>query len=135
MTDWRSMMDKTYLGSWDVPEGKDVVLVIARCEGATIKGTTGEEKRAPVLFFANTKSKKGMVLNSTNAKTIAKLYGRHVEGWVGKPIAIFATKTLAFGEEVECLRIRPIAPPLPKSSESAKLASVPREPGEEAETA
>ncbi len=114
MTDVRSYFEKAYLGAWDIPEGKDVVLVIDRCEGSQIKGTSGESKKAPVLYFTNVKDrKKGLVLNVTNAKTIIRLYGRHVEKWAGKPIAIFASKTLAFGEEVDCIRVRPEAPAMP----------------------
>lgn len=131
MTDIRSMFDKKYLGSWDIPEGKDVVLVIDRVEGAQIKGTSGEEKKAPVIFFSNVRDKKkGLVCNATNAKTISTLYGRHIEAWRGKAISIYATTTMAFGENVECIRIRPIAPPMPKAGQ-ATLAVV-REPGDEA---
>jgi hypothetical protein len=120
MTDVRSFFDKKFLGSWDIPEGKDVVLVIDRCEGSMIKGTTGEEKKAPVLYFSNTKNRnKGMILNVTNAKTLIKLHGKNIEGWPGKAISLYATKTLAFGEEVECLRIRPVVPETPKASAPA----------------
>ena len=120
MTDVRSFFDKKYLGAWDIPEGRDVVLVIDRCEGSRVKGTTGEEKKAPVLYFSNTKNKKGMVLNATNAKTLIKLYGKHVEQWPGKPIAIFASKTDGFGQtDLDCIRIRPEAPPLPTKGAQA----------------
>lgn len=125
MTDWRSLMDKTYLGSWDLPEGKDVVVVIDHCEGAKIKGTTGEEKKAPVLYFQG--KKKAMVLNATNSKTIAKLYGRHIEKWAGKPVALYGTRTLAFGEEVECIRIRPEAPAMPKADAPTLVAEQAKE--------
>ena len=37
MTNWKKLMDKNYLGSWDVDEGKDLVL--------TIKGARQEEGR------------------------------------------------------------------------------------------
>ena len=122
MTDVRSFFEKAYLGAWDIPEGKDVVLVIDRCEGSSIKGTTGEAKKAPVLYFTNTRDrKKGLVLNVTNAKTIIKLYGRHVEKWTGKAIAIYAARTLAFGEEVDCIRVRPEAPATPSSKASGPV--------------
>ncbi len=114
MVDVRSFFEKAYLGAWDIPEGKDVVLTIDHCEGSKIKGTSGEEKSAPVLFFSNTKGRKGLVLNVTNAKTLIKLYGRHIEGWAGKRIALYAARTMAFGEEVDCLRIRPVEPAEPK---------------------
>lgn len=107
MTDFRTMFDRTYLGSWDLGE-KDVIVQIERVEAAKVKGATGEEKRAPIVYFRG--KKKGLVLNVTNAKTVAKLYGKHVEKWAGKAIALYATRTLAFGEEVDCIRIRPEAP-------------------------
>jgi hypothetical protein len=115
MTDVRSMFDKRFLGAWDCPDGKDVVLVIERCEAQGIKGTSGEEKKAPVLYFSNTKNKKGFVLNVTNAKTLIKLFGAKIEGWPGKRIAIYAARTMAFGEEVDCLRIRPTEPAAPSA--------------------
>jgi hypothetical protein len=120
MTDVRSYFEKTYLGAWDLPEGKDVVVVLDRCEGSMIKGTTGESKKAPVLYFKD--KKKGMVLNVTNAKTLIRLYGRHVEQWGGKPVALFASRTLAFGEEVDCIRIRPEAPALPAAKKGTSEA-------------
>lgn len=116
MTDVRSLFDKRFLGAWDCPDGKDVVLVIDHCEGQAIKGTSGEEKKAPVLYFSNTKGKKGLVLNVTNAKTLIRLYSAKIESWPGKPIALYATRTMAFGEDVDCLRIRPEAPPMPKTA-------------------
>ena len=128
-TDVRSFFESKYLGAWDIPDGKkDVVLVIDHCEGSTIKGTSGEEKKAPVLYFRNVSDKrKGLVLNKTNAKTLIKLYGKYVEDWPGKRIALYAGRTNAFGEEVDCLRIRPNAPP----ETAASKPSAPREPGEE----
>jgi len=132
VTDVRSFFDKKYLGSWDIPEGKDVVLVIDRCEGSAVKGTTGEEKKAPILFFSNVRDKKkSLVLNVTNAKTLIKLYGKHIEEWKGKAIAIYATRTLAFGEEVDCIRIRPVSPAMPARGAAQALSAVSREPGDE----
>jgi hypothetical protein len=129
-TDCRSLFDSKYLGSWDVAGKKDAVLVIDRCEGQTIKGTTGEEKKAPVLYFRNVSdTKKGMVLNKTNTKTLIKLHGAFIEDWPGKRIAIYAGRTNAFGEEVDCLRIRPTVPPTPLKPGELPLE---REAGDEA---
>ena len=52
-------------------------------------------------------NQKPMILNSTNSKTIAKLYGPYIEDWQGKLITLFASTTKMAGETVECLRIRP----------------------------
>lgn len=116
MTDFRSLFDKEFLGSWDLGE-KDRIVVIERVEAKKIKGASGDEKRQPVVYFKG--KKKGLVCNVTNAKTIAKLYGKHVEKWAGKPVALYATRTLAFGEEVDCIRVRPEAPEMPGPGEVA----------------
>ena len=47
-----------------------------------------------------------MVLNKTNAGIIAKLYGTDTDAWVGKKIVIYATTCKAFGETVECVRVK-----------------------------
>ena len=131
MTDVRSFFEKSYIGSWDIPDGKDAVLVIDRCEAGKVKGTSGESKRAPLLYFSNVRDKKKpMVLNATNAKAIIKLYGSQIEKWPGKRIALYATKTLAFGEEVDCIRVRPEVPPAGKP-ETLDNTATEREPGGE----
>ncbi len=49
---------------------------------------------------------KGLVLNKTNAKVVAKYYGKDTLGWVGKPIEIFPTETEFNGSLVDCIRVR-----------------------------
>lgn len=121
-TDVRSFFEKRYIGSWDLPDGRDVVVVIDRVEGGDVKGTSGESKRAPLVFFSNVKNrKKPLVLNATNAKAIIKMYGKFIEEWSGKPVTLYATKTVAFGEEVDCIRVRPEKPAMPKSAVPAEL--------------
>lgn len=113
MTDVRSYFEKEHLGAWNLPDGKDVVVVIESCKQGTVKNKEKSERK-PVLYFSNVKDRsKGLVLNATNAKRLIKLYGRHVEKWAGKPIALFVTEVDAFGETVDAIRIRPTAPPMP----------------------
>ena len=51
-----------------------------------------------------------MILNATNSKAISKMYGPYIEDWVNKEITLYAEKIKAFGEYMEALRVRPIAP-------------------------
>ncbi len=53
---------------------------------------------------------KGLVLNKTNAKVVAKYYGKDTLGWVGKQIEIFPTETEFNGSLVDCIRVR-VEPP------------------------
>jgi hypothetical protein len=65
---------------------------------------TGELKL--VAYVRN--GSKGMVLNKTNCKTIAGLYGPNADAWIGKAVELFATTcSAAGGETVECLRVKP----------------------------
>jgi hypothetical protein len=72
-------------------------------------GQSNEEK--PVLYFE--KASKGMVLNRTNAMTIASLYGPETEAWTSKRITLYPTKIRAFGEIQDVIRIKEEIPPQP----------------------
>ena len=106
MPDYRKMYDKDYLGAWDI-EGKDFTLKIREVKQGDLQSAGGKSKRPVVMFDG---AEKGLVLNKTNGKTIAALYGTKTEAWVGKSITIYATKTQMAGEEVDCIRVRPMVP-------------------------
>src|SRR5689334_21341120 len=57
---------------------------------------------------------KGLVLNKTNARAIAKLYGANPEEWSGKPIVAFNAMVEFRGDMVESIRLR-----APKKSKPA----------------
>lgn len=64
-----------------------------------------------------------MIMNSTNLKQIAKLFGSpYIEDWAGKSIQLYTTPVKAFGEVVEALRVRPMIPQLtkPKLTDTAR---------------
>jgi len=54
--------------------------------------------------------KKAMVLNKTNAKTIAKLYGDETDGWTSKRITIGAREVEFQGDMILALRVSLKAP-------------------------
>ena len=85
----------------------DVVYTI---EGVTLEnvGTHEKPESKPVITFAETD--KGMVLNKTNANTVAGLYGPDTDGWIGKPITLFATEVDFQGKQTLAIRVRIKAP-------------------------
>jgi hypothetical protein len=104
-TDFRTLYNKEFLGAWDLPEdGRDVTVTIERVEGREIIGEGGLTDRKPVLFFVG--KKKGMVCNITNGRAIAKMYGRSIEGWVGKPIKIYAGQVRKGRDLVDSILVR-----------------------------
>jgi len=117
---YRSMFDNTYIGAWDIPAGRDVAVTIAKVEAGTLTSQRGQDRKPIVYFKGKTK---GMVMNKTNCKAIAGLYGVDTTQWVGKQIAIYSTTTQAGGETVECLRVRPAAPVTANADESPEPGS------------
>lgn len=133
-TDIRSFYDKDFIGSWDLPEGKDAVLIIDHVEGGSIHNMrTNKKDKRPLVFFRNVREpKKPLVLNPTNRQTIIGMYGKFIEDWVGKPIALYKTDVAAFGGTTEGIRVRPTAPAMPSARNSGPpLSGIPREPGDE----
>ncbi len=93
-------------------KGKDVTLTIEAVSRESLQKTDGSKKDAMVLRFHGTKKK--LVCNKTNADSIAQMHGTEASKWTGKRITVYPTKCLAFGEMVDCIRIRekiPASPP------------------------
>ena len=65
----------------------------------------GKKETKPVLYF--NENKKGFVMNKTNAKIIAILYGPETGGWEGKQITLYTEQVRAFGETHNALRVMP----------------------------
>ena len=62
--------------------------------------------KKPVMYFK--KWKKGLVLNKTNAETIAVIHGQHFEGWTGKEIELFSQMVPFQGQNVAAIRCRAV---------------------------
>lgn len=105
---WKTLFPHDLLGAHNLNEGEELVVTIKAIKIEKVTGTNGEESNLPVVHFSGKVPK--MVLNKTNAKTIAKMHGNEYEAWVGKAVQIYATKTRAFGEMVDALRIRDKVP-------------------------
>lgn len=103
-------MDQELLGSWDLPEDRDVVVTIAKVIGGELTGLGGKKSKKPVVTFVGKEKK--MVFNVTNCKAVAGMYGNHVEKWEGKLVSLYVTTTRdpSSGGEVPCIRVRPQIP-------------------------
>ena len=85
-----------YLKASDL-DGKDMVVTIKSIESEEF------EKVKPVAYFEENKP---LILNLTNAKTIAKLYGENMEDWIGKRIQLFSTEVDFRGNQTLAVRVR-----------------------------
>lgn len=105
MTHYKAMMDTEFVGSWDLL-GKDVTVTIAKVEAGRVKSRDNPKgDKKPIVWFEG--KDKPFACNSTNCKTIAGMYGVHVEKWVGKRVTLFGTTCQGKGgDQVDCIRIR-----------------------------
>jgi len=89
-------------------QGQDVPVQIAGCRMEPVKQDAGPDKDKPVIYFVG--HQRGLVLNVTNAMTIAGLYGDETDAWAGKWITLFPTSCQFGSKMVDCIRIRPFPP-------------------------
>lgn len=132
------MFPSEFIRCGDLRE-KDVPLTIHRVSMRDLKRTDGSKTRLPVMEFSemqarSTPDQKKLVLNKTNAKTVAALYGGIANDWVGKRIILYPTKCEAFGKTVDCIRIRDHAPPDPQKEPEEPTEHPAAEPPEGALT-
>lgn len=108
-THWKNLFGNKsmLLGSHNLNEGEELVCEISSVSIEAIKNQSGKDEHVPVVQFSNAPP---MVLNITNTKTIASLYGDLYDHWVGKLIQVFATKVKAFGSVTTALRVRATVP-------------------------
>lgn len=109
LTHWRKMNDQRYLGAYSLDPGKDLTLTIKEVKREEVVSEGNRKEMCIIVYFKE--DSKPLILNSTNAKTISKLYKTpYIENWSGRAITLFATEVKAFGDVVEALRIRPTVP-------------------------
>ena len=63
-----------------------------------------DDGKKVVLKFAG--KDKDLILNKTNASTIAEMHGADIGGWAGKAITIGPDRTSFSGRMVDCIRVR-----------------------------
>lgn len=105
-THWKKLVNPVYLAFCDLTGDLNVKIVSVGRE--MVKGQNGKQEECTV---ARLDGQKPFIVNRTNAKVISRLLkSPYIEDWVGKTITLFQTYTSVAGEQVECLRVRPILP-------------------------
>lgn len=111
-THWKNLFENKsmLLGSHNLNEGEELVCEITSVSIEKIKNQSGKDEQVPVVQFSNAPP---MVLNITNTRTIAGLYGDLYDHWAGKLIQVYTTKIKAFGAMTTALRVRAVVPTNP----------------------
>lgn len=87
-----------YLKASDL-QGRTVKAVISNVE---MKDIGSDHK--PVLYFKG--KEKGLVLNKTNANTIALVYGDDTQDWDGGEVELYPTRVDFQGRQVDAIRVK-----------------------------
>lgn len=103
-THWKQLVNPDYLGAYSIPEGEDLTVTIDFVRSEEVAGSGGKKE---ICSVAHIKGDKPWILNMTNQKAIARLYGPYIEDWQGKAVTLYASTTKLAGEMVECIRVRP----------------------------
>lgn len=106
-THWKKMTNTNYFGSWDLPEGKDMIVRIIEIRQEMVQNAQGREEKAVAVI----EGQKPLILNTTNMKSIAKALGTpYVEEWAGRKVQLYSEMVAAFGEITEAVRVRDFDP-------------------------
>ena len=120
--DARLLFPSLYIGAADL-RGRDAHLTISRVVQDDLKTDRGTEKK-PVIYFREMEARKRagkgedkrLVMNKTNMKAIGKALGTYeTDEWVGGRITLYPTTCVAFGQVVDCVRVRDVAAPPPRN--------------------
>lgn len=109
LTHWRSQVNPDYLGAYAIPPNGSLIVTIKSLSKEMVTSPTGEKKECLVIHFVE--NYKPMVCNRTNGKNITKaLKTPYIQNWAGHKIELYSSKVKAYGEEVDGLRVRDMAP-------------------------
>jgi hypothetical protein len=84
--------------------GRSVTLTMTSVITEQLPDHQGKPQTKYVLHFRETK--KGLILNKTNAKVVIGLYGRDTDGWTGQKITLYSEEVKAFGKLHNAARVR-----------------------------
>lgn len=90
-----------YLKADDLRD-REVTVTIARI---VIEEIGQSKDRKPVVYFQG--KDKGVAFNKTNSNKIASVFGKNLDGWVGRQIVLFPAWVDYKGEQVRAIRVRP----------------------------
>lgn len=102
-THWKKLTSPNYLGSWSFQPGEEKTLTIKEVKQEMVQNQSGKEECTVAHFVEDVKP---LILNTTNCKTISKVWGSpYVEDWAGRKITLKVKKISAFGEMVDAVRV------------------------------
>lgn len=81
---------------------------VVTMKAVQVETVGSEQVKKGVLFFEE--FDRGLVLNKTNSRQIAALYGSETKTWKGKKITLYRSETSFQNKTVNCVRVRDTRP-------------------------
>lgn len=101
------MFPSEYLSAVEF-RGKEYTLTIKSVSKEDLQMKGGKKEKKPVVFFMETPKK--LVLNKTNADSIASMYGTDALQWKGRRVTFYPTKVQCGRDVVDAIRTRETIP-------------------------
>jgi hypothetical protein len=108
MSDYDELYGGRFMATADVKAPRTAT--IDRIDQETFNGAS---RPKAVIYLIG--APKGIVLNKTNATTLARAFGKNFQHWIGKPVTVKAEPTQYQGKPTVGLRLYPAATPAAKS--------------------
>lgn len=106
---WEALFDAKFLRWFDL-NGKPALVEITGVAKQKLTLPGGKQDERGVLQLrlvqGHITNVKPLVLNKTNAATIAGIHGDKPTGWTGGHIVLFEDQTQCKGKTVPCIRVR-----------------------------
>ena len=106
-THYKKLMNPDYIGAYSLMVGDtspDLNVTITSVKRELVTGADGKKEECTVAYL---KDQKPFILNSTNGKTLSKLFDTpYIEEWEGKSFKLVVKTIRAFGENVDALRVK-----------------------------
>lgn len=108
-THWLQSPNKNYLGHWDLPEGRDLILTIDSAKWELVKNPITNTKESKRVVRFKEKGVKPFICNQTNAQSIVvATQVKYMEDSAGCKVSLFVDniKDKRTKENIDCIRIR-----------------------------
>jgi len=103
-THWKKLRNPLYLGSHDFQPHEERIVTIKNVQVEKVNGTDGSVSDCTTVHLVDSKP---FILNSTNAKQLAKIFDTpYIEEWAGRSFKLCIKTIRAFGETVDALRVK-----------------------------
>lgn len=105
MPSYRENFPSKWLSAIDL-HGRAHPVRIHRVTQEVVKDRNGDETIKPCIEFEGANKK--LIMNLTNCRSVAEIAGSDdTDEWPGAIVELYTARVMAFGEEVDAVRIRP----------------------------